>query len=46
MTKVQEIELDPNVWDRQVEADIRAGKLDVLAQRALRDHAEGKSTKL
>ena len=33
-------------WDRQFEADVRAGKLDALAERALRDHAAGKSTKL
>jgi hypothetical protein len=28
--------------DRQFEADVRTGKLDVLADRALRDHAAGK----
>ncbi len=33
-------------WDRQFEADVKAGKLDALADRALRDHAAGKSTKL
>lgn len=33
-------------WDRQIEADVKAGKLDALADRALRDHAAGKSTKL
>ncbi len=37
---------DAEAWDRQVEADVRAGKLDALADRALRDHAAGKSTKL
>jgi len=46
MTKVQEIELDADAWDRQLEADVRDGKLDALARRALRDHAEGKTTKL
>ena len=39
-------EFDGEAWDRQIEADARAGKLDALAQRALRDHAAGKTTKL
>ena len=37
---------DAEAWDRQFEADVKAGKLDALAERALRDHAAGKSTKL
>ncbi len=37
---------DAEAWDRQIEADVKAGKLDALADRALRDHAAGKSTKL
>ncbi|MFI5107732.1 MAG: hypothetical protein ACHP78_02685 [Terriglobales bacterium] len=37
---------DAEAWDRQLEADVKAGKLDALAERALRDHATGKSTKL
>lgn len=37
---------DAEAWDRQFEADVKAGRLDVLAERALRDHATGKSTKL
>lgn len=37
---------DWEVWDRQLEQDVAAGKLDVLAERALREHAAGKSTKL
>lgn len=37
---------DAEVWDRQFEADVEAGKLDALAERALRAHAEGRSTKL
>jgi hypothetical protein len=39
-------EFDAEVWDRQLEADVRAGKLDVLGRQALRQHAEGKTTKL
>lgn len=33
-------------WDKQFEADVRAGKLDKLADEALRRHANGKSTPL
>jgi hypothetical protein len=38
-------EFDAERWDRQIEADAHAGKLDALAQKALRDHAVGKSTR-
>jgi len=37
---------DVEEWDRQLEADAEAGKLDALAERALRAHAAGQSTKL
>jgi hypothetical protein len=37
---------DAEVWDRQFEADVKAGKLDGLAERALREHASGRSIKL
>ena len=37
---------DAEAWDRLFEADVKAGKLDALSDRALRDHAAGKSTKL
>ncbi|MEX2304482.1 MAG: hypothetical protein WD733_26300 [Bryobacterales bacterium] len=37
---------DAAAWDRQFEADVHAGKLDALAERALRDHLAGRSTKL
>jgi len=36
---------DADAWDRQMEADINAGRLDTLAERALRDHNAGRSTK-
>jgi hypothetical protein len=39
-------EFDAQVWDRQFEADVNAGKLDALAEKALHDHAAGKSTEL
>jgi hypothetical protein len=31
-------EFDAELWDRQLEADVRAGKLDDLARRALPRH--------
>jgi hypothetical protein len=37
---------DADAWDRQFEADVKAGKLDALAERALQEHAEGRSTEL
>ena len=37
---------DWEVWDRQLEQDVEAGKLDALAEKALRDHVAGKSTKI
>ena len=48
MTELREwfAALPAEAWDRQFEADVKAGKLDALADRALRDHAAGKSTKL
>lgn len=36
-------EFDAAAWDRQLEKDARAGKLDALADEALRDHRVGKS---
>jgi hypothetical protein len=39
-------EYDAEAWDRQFAADVNAGKLDGLAERALRDHAAGLSTNL
>jgi hypothetical protein len=39
-------QFDAEAWDRQLEADVKAGKLDGLAERALRDHAAGRSKPL
>ena len=33
-------------WDAQIERDIKAGRLDELADRALQDYADGKTTPL
>jgi len=40
------LEFDWAAWDRQLQRDVSAGKLDALAEKALRDHASGKTTLL
>ena len=35
-------EFDAEAWDRRIEADAQAGKLDALAEQALKAHAAGK----
>ena len=40
------VEYDWAAWDRQLERDVQAGRLDDLAAKALRDHAAGKTTPL
>jgi hypothetical protein len=40
------LEYDWAIWDRQIERDAEAGRLDDLAARALHDHAAGKTTPL
>jgi hypothetical protein len=37
---------DADTWDRQFEADVKAGKLDALAERALHEQTEGRSSEL
>ena len=37
------IEFDHLLWDRQIEADSKAGKLDRLAAEALADYKAGKA---
>ena len=39
-------EYDADEWDREIEDDIRAGKLDKLAEEALVEHRAGKSKQL
>jgi hypothetical protein len=39
-------EFDTEIWDRQLEDDIAAGRLDGLAQRALQHLQEGRCTDL
>jgi hypothetical protein len=39
-------EFDSQAWDRQLERDVAAGKLDSLAAEALSDHRSGTSRPL
>ena len=39
-------EFDAEIWDRQFEADVKAGRSDALAQKALKDLREGRCTDL
>ena len=39
-------EFDAQAWDRQFESDVNSGKLNALAEKALREHAVGETTKL
>ncbi len=40
------LEFDWAEWDRQIERDVAAGKLDALGNKALRDHSSGQTTLL
>ena len=35
-------EFDASTWDKQFEADVKAGHLDTLADEAIRDLSEGR----
>ncbi|MEG3845482.1 hypothetical protein QT971_00340 [Microcoleus sp. herbarium19] len=39
-------EFDAQLWDRQFEADVAAGRLDALAEKALQHLREGRCTEL
>jgi uncharacterized coiled-coil protein SlyX len=39
-------EYDAEVWDRQFDADVTSGRLDSIADQALKDHSEHRSTEL
>ena len=40
------VEAREQAWDRQIEADAEGGKLDQLAEEALRDYRDGKCVQL
>jgi hypothetical protein len=39
-------DFDYEVWDRRLESDVRAGRLDRLAEEALRENRAGCTTEL
>lgn len=38
------VQLDAEAWDRQIEEDVTAGRLDSLAEEALGDLRQGRCT--
>lgn len=39
-------DFDALAWDRQIEEDVQAGKLDALANKALKDFESGKCSEM
>jgi len=39
-------DFDAAMWDQQLEDDVRSGKLDALAEQALKDFEQGRCTEL
>jgi hypothetical protein len=39
-------DFDAQLWDRQLESDVAAGRLDALVREATRDHRSGRTTEL
>lgn len=37
-------EMRADIWDKQIEEDIHAGRLDHLAEEALKEFADGRTT--
>ncbi len=37
---------DADAWDRQIEADVQAGKLDTIADEAVAEYRRGESREL
>lgn len=40
------LEYDAKTWDQSIERDITSGKLDHLAEEALKSHKQGKSKEI
>lgn len=40
------VEFDARAWDRQIEEDVAAGRLDALAEEALADLRDGRTRAL
>ena len=39
-------QFDADSWDKQIEEDVKAGRLDEMADRAIRDFRAGRCTEL
>ena len=39
-------EYDSDEWDRQIEEDVRGGKLDALAEEAIADYKAGRTKEI
>ncbi|MDE2149703.1 MAG: hypothetical protein KGJ55_07715 [Gammaproteobacteria bacterium] len=39
-------QFDADAWDREIDQDVASGKLDQLAEKALRAHASGHTSAL
>jgi hypothetical protein len=39
-------DFDAKAWDRQIEEDVQAGKLDALANKAIKDFESGKCSEM
>jgi hypothetical protein len=42
LERLAEVDFD-DAWDRQIDADAKAGRLDRFAEEAIREYREGKS---
>ncbi len=40
------LEFDAEVWDRQIQADAEAGRLDALGEKAIKDFKSGRCSEL
>jgi hypothetical protein len=40
------LQFDAELWDRQIETDVRAGKLNKIADAALKSHRKGESSEI
>jgi hypothetical protein len=39
-------DFDAEEWDRQIEMDVASGRLEALAQKALKEHKAGKTQEI
>jgi hypothetical protein len=46
MTRLEKIKQTITAWDRQIEADVKAGKFDELAKESIAEHHAGRTKPL